>query len=208
MNYLPGSDGLNQEDVPVFLPGLIVERPAAYKRGLTVLRREKVCVGVFVGVGVGGGTEDSPKVGDGVSLSWPPSPSSTCPTSLHTHTSRGKARACLAMPCCLHKMTYCDLYGKLYKCTVLYTVVARGRSVGFSLMSLKPIFSESAPLPEHHPYISFDFLSFLFLWTDFYSPCQTPWSNFVRFFVHLYSLPYHTTFPLSGLVPRPRRWLE
>ena len=70
------------------------------------------------------------------------------------------------------------------------------------------IFSESAPLPEHHPYISFDFLSFLFLWTDFYSPCQTPWSNFVRFSVHLYSLPYHTTFPLSGLVPRPRRWLE
>ena len=54
MNYLPGSDGLNQEDVPVFLPGLIVERPAAYKRGLTVLRREKACVGVFVGVCGGG----------------------------------------------------------------------------------------------------------------------------------------------------------
>ena len=33
MKYLPGSDGRNQEDVPVFLPGLLVELPAAYQRG-------------------------------------------------------------------------------------------------------------------------------------------------------------------------------
>ena len=44
MNSLPGSDGRNQEDVPVFLPGLLVELPAAYQRGHQVLIREKVCV--------------------------------------------------------------------------------------------------------------------------------------------------------------------
>ena len=31
MKYLPGSDGRNQEDVPVFLQGLLLEQPAAYQ---------------------------------------------------------------------------------------------------------------------------------------------------------------------------------
>ena len=82
MKYLPGSDGRNQEDVPVFLPGLLVELPAAYQRGHQVLIREKVGVWVCVG----GGTEESPKVGDGVSRPCPPSPISSCRACPHMHT--------------------------------------------------------------------------------------------------------------------------
>ena len=52
MKYLLGLDGRNQEDVPVFLPGLLVELPAAYQRGHQVLRREKVGGRVCVWEGV------------------------------------------------------------------------------------------------------------------------------------------------------------
>ena len=114
-----------------------------------------VCVCVCVW---GGGTKESPKVGYEVSLSCSPSPISTCQTSPHMHTIMSLFTACLTKPGCLQNMKFYDLYGKPYKCTVFYTVVARGRSVGLSLCSLKPIFSESSPLPEHHPYMRFDFL--------------------------------------------------
>ena len=95
------------------------------------------------------------------------------------------------------------LYGKPYKCTVFRTEVGQGRSLGLRLGNLSPIFSESAPLPEHHAYLTLVFLQYRFPWTDFYGP----WSKSVRKTVHLYGLPYFTIFPPPALVPQPRQWL-
>ena len=95
------------------------------------------------------------------------------------------------------------MYGKPYKCTVFRTEDRQGRSRWFSLGSLTPIFSESAPLPEHHAYLTLVFLPYRFPWTDFYGP----WSKSVRKTVHLYGLPYFTIFPPPAMVPRPQQWL-
>ena len=183
---------------PSFLAGLACGAACCIpERSVSAEKRESVCVCVVVVVV--GGTEDSPKVGDGVSLSCPPSPISSCRTSSHTHTIMSLATACLAQSGSLQDMKFCYLYGKPYISTVFHTVVGQGRSPGLRLGNLNPIFSESDPLPEHNAYITFDFMPYRFAWTDFYGP----WSNSVRKTVLLYGLPYFTIFSPPALVPRP-----